>query len=56
MRGKKTFGWVVGSLGLLLGAGTAWGNQESAATGSATKSGTGMGSASSEHSNAETQA
>ena len=47
MRGKKTFGWVVGSLGLLLGAGTAWGNQESTATGSASKSGTGMGSASS---------
>lgn len=39
MRGKKTFGWVVGSLGLLLGAGTAWGNQESTATGSASKSG-----------------
>ena len=42
MRGKKTFGWVVGSLGLLLGAGTAWGNQESTATGSASRSGMGM--------------
>jgi len=40
MRGKKTFGWVVGSLGLLLGAGTAWADdQGSMATGSASKSG-----------------
>ena len=33
MRGK-TFGWVMGSLSLLLGAGAAWGNQQTDTTGS----------------------
>ena len=41
MRGKK-ISWFVGSLGLLIGAGTAWGNQEgstSTTSDMATKSG-----------------
>src|SRR4051794_32128286 len=32
MRGKK-IGWFVGSLGLLLGAGAAWGNEDTASSG-----------------------
>jgi peptidoglycan-associated lipoprotein len=37
MRGKK-IGWVVGSLGLLLGAGAAWGNQQTGSSGGDTAS------------------
>jgi outer membrane protein OmpA-like peptidoglycan-associated protein len=34
----KTIGWIVGSLGLLVGAGTAWGNEDTSSTPSTTGS------------------